>query len=64
MRIVAHIVEASKGVVYAGYCLESREVGRRFRSCEEARGWIEHEAEELAASLLWEEPALRAKRSS
>ena len=57
MRIVAHIVEPAQGIVYAGYCLESREVGRRFRSRDDAREWIEDEARQLAAGLQWEEPS-------
>jgi hypothetical protein len=55
MRIVAHIVEASQGIVYAGYSFESREIGRRFRSLDDAREWIEDEAAQLSARLLWEE---------
>jgi hypothetical protein len=54
MRIVAHIVEASQEIVYASYSLESHEVGRRFHSRDDAREWIEHEAEQLSARLSWE----------
>ncbi len=57
MRIVAHIVEAGPGVVYAGYALETREAGRRFHSRDAARDWIEHEAAELSASVMWEDEA-------
>lgn len=55
MRIVAHIVEASQGNVYAAYSLESREIGRRFHSRDDAREWIEDEAAQLSAGLSWEE---------
>ena len=55
MRIVAHIVEASQDTVYAGYSCESREIGRRFRSRDDAREWIEDEAAQLSARLLWED---------
>jgi hypothetical protein len=54
MRIVAHIIEASYGDFYAGYSFENREVGRRFHSRDNAREWIEDEAEQLSARLLWE----------
>jgi hypothetical protein len=65
MRIVAHIVEASQGIVYAAYSLESREVGRRFGSRDDAREWIEDEATQLSARLLWEgEQSLKASTKS
>jgi hypothetical protein len=57
MRILAHIVEARPGVVYAGYAQETRETGRRFDSRDAARGWIEHEAAALSAVVEWEADA-------
>ena len=54
MRIVAHIVEGAQETYFAGYCCESREVGRLFRSRDDARHWIEREAEQLSARLMWE----------
>jgi len=57
MRILAHIVETSPGVVYAAYALETRETGRRFDSRDAARDWIEHEAAELSAVVAWEADA-------
>ena len=54
MRIVAHIVEGAPETYFAGYCCESREVGRLFHSRDDARHWIEQEAVQLAARLMWE----------
>lgn len=54
MRIVAHIVEGAQETFFAGYCCESHEVGRLFHSRDAARHWIEQEAEQLSARLMWE----------
>jgi hypothetical protein len=64
MRIVAHIVEASQGNFYAGYSYENREIGRRFRSRDNAREWIEDEAAQLSARLLWEADHPRASSTA
>jgi hypothetical protein len=64
MRIVAHIVEASQGNFYAGYFYENREIGRRFHSRDNAREWIEDEAAQLSARLLWEADQVRAPSSA